>query len=159
MQLERTNQTSKVSNVWIRASLFSGLGDHGVVMICRPPSVFLYFLPCLICSVYLTWTYQHALTRRLHFFMLGCGHLSLSPVKQTILCTTCSSPTSARCGSCEGLKRALTLQLGGAQAFLKPLHLVLQEADMPHHVLWWVYLHWNVSWRGWGWHRLVQLLL
>lgn len=56
-------------------------------------------------------------------------------------------------------ERPLTLQLSGAQAFLKPLHLILQEADMPHHVLWWVYLHGNISWGGRGWHWLVQLLL
>lgn len=56
-------------------------------------------------------------------------------------------------------ERPLTLQLSGAQALLKPLHLVLQEADMPHHVLWRVYLHGNVSRGGRSWYRLVQLLL
>ena len=59
----------------------------------------------------------------------------------------------------ESNKRPLTLQLGGAQAFFKPLHFILQEADMPHHVLWWVYLHGNISWRGGSWYGLVQLLL
>lgn len=56
-------------------------------------------------------------------------------------------------------ERPLTLQLSGAQAFLKPLHLILQEADMPHHVLRRVYLHGNISWGGRSWYRLVQLLL
>ncbi len=57
------------------------------------------------------------------------------------------------------VERPLTLQLSGAQAFLKPLHFILQEADMPHHVLWWVYLHGNVSRGGRSWYGLVQLLL
>lgn len=53
----------------------------------------------------------------------------------------------------------LTLQLGRAQAALQPLHLALQEADVPHHVLRWVDLHGNVPRGGRGRHWLVQLLL
>lgn len=58
-----------------------------------------------------------------------------------------------------GIQEALTLQLSGAQAFLQPLHLILQEADMPHHVLRWVYLHGYISRGGRSRNWLVQLLL
>lgn len=39
-------------------------------------------------------------------------------------------------GAGRRIEEALTLKLSSAQAFLQPLHLILQEADMPHHVLW-----------------------
>lgn len=57
------------------------------------------------------------------------------------------------------MHRTLTLQLSGAKAFLKSLHLIFKESDMPHHVLRRVYLHGYVSWGGRSWYRLVQLLL
>lgn len=62
-------------------------------------------------------------------------------------------------GAGRRIQEALTLKLSSAQAFLQPLHLILQEADMPHHVLWWVYLHGYISWGGRSRNWLVQLLL
>lgn len=91
-------------------------------------------------------------------------HLKQETVKRIIF--YCCSPVSnyilgQDLWSCRSrvMGRTLTLELSGSQALLKPLHLVLEEADMPHHVLRRVYFHGNVSRGRRSRHGLVQLFL